>query len=295
MELRHIRYFVAVAEALHFSRAAEKLRIAQPALSQQIRALEEELGVRLLERTNRKVTLTHAGAVFLEESRALLAHAHRASTRAMQAQRGQVGRLNIGYVLSATGRTLTCALRDFTRTHPEVDIVLHDLGEAQQWMQLIDGQIDIALTRTRKEHDSIASRPLERGHLTVLLPPGHRLATKSKVSLTQLAGESFIIGRDADFPSYNQFLRGLCQRAGFELRVRQQVRDLASILWMVSAGMSLGFSASGLEDLGRKETITLPLHPKIPTTLWLQWRKTEVSPVLKHFLTTLVSSKPIRK
>jgi DNA-binding transcriptional LysR family regulator len=295
MELRHIRYFVAVAEALHFTRAAAKLRIAQPALSQQIRALEDELGVRLLERTNRKVTLTHAGSVFLEESRALLASAQRATMRAVQADRGQVGRLNIGYVLSTTGRTLTRAVRDFTRTHPDVDLVLHDFGEAQQWMQLLDGQLDIAITRTRKDHDALASRPLERGHLTVLLPPGHRLATKTKITLKQLAGEPFIIGRDADFPSYNQFLRSLCQQAGFELRVRQQVRDLASIHWMVSASMSLGFSSSGLEDLCRKETVTLPLHPKIPTKLWLQWRRTGVSPTLKHFLATLLSSRPSRR
>ena len=100
----------------------------------------------------------------------------------------------------------------------------------------------------------------------MLLPPAHGLANASIIALTQIAGDSFIIGRDADFPSYNQFLRGLWQRAGFELTVRQQVCDLASILWMVSAGMSLGIRSSGLEDLGRKESIALPLVPKTPTT-----------------------------
>jgi len=106
--------------------------------------------------------------------------------------------------------------------------------------------------RTRTSHRAASARPW--------------LANKSKIALTQLAGEAFIIGRDADFPSYNQFRRGLWQRAGFELTVRQQVCDLASILWMVSAGMSLGIRSSGLEDLGRKESIALPLVPKTPTT-----------------------------
>jgi DNA-binding transcriptional LysR family regulator len=284
MELRHLRYFIAVAEALHFGRAAGKLRIAQPSLSQQICVLEEELGVRLLERTNRSVALTHAGSVFLVEARVVLAQADRATVRATQAHRGKVGHLNVGYVLSAAGAVLTRALREFKRAHPEVELVLHDLPEAQQRKQLLDQQIDVALTRTAFEHEGVAGRIIERNRLMVWLPIKHRLAKQKAVPLRALADEQFIIGRDAEFPSYNQTLRTLCRHAGFELRVRQQVRDLPSILWMVSAGMGCGFVQSGLDGLERADVVKRPLLPSTESCVWMHWREDDASPVLKHFL-----------
>jgi DNA-binding transcriptional LysR family regulator len=287
MELRHLRYYVAVAESLHFTRAAEKLRIAQPALSQQIRSLEEELGVRLLDRTNRRVSLTHAGGVYLEEARRILSATQHAGTLAAQAARGEVGRLNIGYVLSSTGRPLTRTLREFQQAQPRVGLVLHDLSEDEQWRELVDGNLDIALTRTAPENDAIARMVIERQRLTILLPTGHPMAKPREISLRDLAGESFIMGRGGTATGYNHFLYTLCRQAGFEPRVRQFVRDLPSILWMVSAGIGVGFSPSGIDPLYRSGVVARPLKPKILTNVWLQWRKDDSSPVLKQFLTTV--------
>jgi DNA-binding transcriptional LysR family regulator len=291
MELRHLRYFVAVAEELHFTRAAEKLLVAQPALSQQIRDLEQEIGVTLLYRTNRKVELTHAGAVFLDEARQVISQSQQAISRAIQAQRGYFGRLSIGHVLSATGAKLTDAIRAFSTEHPNVDLVLNDLGETEQWSQLADEKIDIALTRTACGHESILKIPFERSRLSVLMPVQHPLAHRKRVSLKQFSNERFIIGRDSDFPSYNQFLRTQCRQSGFELTVRQQVRDLASILWMVSAGIGLGFGATGLDCLSRPDVISIPIYPTIQTTIWMQWRKSDCSPVLKHFFSAAARAK----
>ena len=284
MELRHLRYFIAVAESLHFGRAAEKMDIAQPSLSQQIISLEKELGVRLLHRTNRSVSLTHAGAVFLVEAKAVLAQAERATVRATQAQQGRVGRLNVGYVFSATGAVLTRAVLEFQRAQPEVELVLQDLGEVQQREQLIEGRIDVALNRTAFEREGITGRVIERSRMMVWLPRAHRLASRKEVPLRALAEEHFVIGRDAEFPKYNHTLRTLCHNAGFELRVRQQVRDLASILWMVGAGMGCGFVQSSVIGVARADVVTRPLLPKTESCLWMHWRKDDASPVLKHFL-----------
>lgn len=284
MELRHLRYFVAVADHLHFGRAAHDLHVAQPALSRQIMDLEEEVGTRLLSRTNRRVELTPAGQVFLTDVREVLARADRARQRVKQVARGELGRLVMGYVLSATGRVLTNALLDFQRRFPEVEIELQDHGEVEQWRLLIDGELDLAFTRTPLEHERIARLAIQRQRMVVLLPLQHALAGSASVPLARLANEQWIIGQTADFPSYNSFLTAQCRRAGFEPRIRQQVRDLASIVWMVSAGMGVGFAQTGTEELMRPGLVARPLTPQITSCVWMHWRQDDPSQALARFL-----------
>lgn len=291
MELRHLRYFVTTAECLHFTQAAERLNITQSALSVQIRVLESELGVRLLERNNRCLALTSAGEVFLKEAKATLASADNAALRTRQAAQGEIGRLNIGYVISATGPVVTKAIRDFQDKCPGVDIFLDDLPEADQWRQLEDGRIDIALTRSTSDNEAFSSRVVTEGCFHVMLPQGHRLCDRRTVPIAELRGERLITVRPDDFPVYSRSLDAACHRAGFEPPVWRHVRDLASIQWMVSAGMGVGYCASHLEALLRRDVVTRPLTPKIPTTLWVQWRTRDVSPVVAQFLKSLKGPK----
>jgi len=287
MELRHLRYFVTTAETLHFTRAAERLGITQSALSVQIRSLEEELGIRLLERNNRCLALTSAGAVFLREAKVTLASAEHAALRAQQAANGQIGRLKIGYVISASVPVVTRGLREFQEKCPGVDLFLNDLPEADQWRQLQSGRIDIALTRSATENEAFCGRALAEGCFHVMLPQGHRLSERKTVPIAELRGERLITVRTEEFPVYSQALSPACHRAGFEPPVWRQVRDLASIQWMVSAGMGVGYCASHLDALLRQDVVTRPLTPKIPTTLWVQWRADEVSPIIRQFLKCL--------
>jgi DNA-binding transcriptional LysR family regulator len=284
MELRHLRYFVTTAECLHFTRAAEILNITQSALSVQIRALETELGLHLLERNNRIVSLTPAGVAFLAEARTTLASAEQAARRARQAAAGEAGRLHIGYVISATGVEVTRAIRKFQEQYPGVELILDDQPEAEQWRRLQREEIDIALTRSPTENEAFSSRVVTEGRFHVMLPLEHRLSRRKSVSISELREEKFIKLRTDDFPIYSRAITQACHQAGFEPPVLTRVRDLASIQWMVSAGMGVGFCASNLDALLRRDIVTLPLTPVIPTRLWLQWRTAEKSPIVKRFL-----------
>lgn len=295
MELRHLRYFVTTAETLHFTRAAKRLGVTQSALSVQIRALEEELGVLLLERNNRCLALTAAGSVFLKEAKATLASAMNATLRAQQAAEGRIGRLNLGYVISASGPVVTRAIREFQEKCPAVDLFLDDLPEAEQWRQLQTGQIDIALTRSATENEAFASQAIAEGCFHVMLPQGHRLCERKTVPIVELRGERLITVRPEEFPLYSRAFSLACHRAGFEPPIWRHVRDLASIQWMVSAGMGIGYCASQLDALLRRDVVTRPLTPKIPTTLWVQWRAQEQSPLIRQFLQCLKPSKRLSK
>jgi DNA-binding transcriptional LysR family regulator len=214
MELRHLRYFVTTAECLHFTRAAERLNITQSALSVQIRVLESELGVRLLERNNRCLALTSAGEVFLKEAKVTLASAENAALRAQQAAQGEIGRLNIGYVISASGPVVTKGIREFQEKCPGVEIFLDDLPEADQWRQLQDGRIDIALTRSASDNEAFSSRVIAEGCFHVMLPQGHRLCDRRTVRVAELRGEKLITVRPEEFPVYSRALDAACHPGG---------------------------------------------------------------------------------
>ena len=160
MDLRHLRYFVAVAEELHFGRAAARLHIAQPALSQQIRRLEEELQASLLRRTKRHVELTEAGRIFVQEARATLAQAERAVRLAQRATRGEIGRLGVGLCTWIDTTYIPKAIRTFGERHPEVELELHSLASPEQLSALRDGRINVGFARSPMNCPDLMTRPL---------------------------------------------------------------------------------------------------------------------------------------
>ena len=188
MELRHLRYFVVVAEELHFRRAAERLHMSQPPLSQQIRALEEEVGATLLLRNQRRVELTAAGVVFLERARQILADVEDAARQARRVQRGEVGRLAVGFVGSAMYSFVPDLLRRFGEHAPDVTLRLHEMGTTEQLRQLEDGRLDVGFLRAARSRPELKIEIVAEEPVIAALPDLHPLAAKPRLTLADLEG-----------------------------------------------------------------------------------------------------------
>jgi DNA-binding transcriptional LysR family regulator len=285
MELRHLRYFVAVAEELHFGRAAARLHISQPPLSQQIRDLEQELGVRLLERNRRRVALTPAGASFLDEAREILRRSERAGERARRASRGELGELGVGYVTSAMNEPLAAILREFRRTRPGVELQLHDQLPDQQLEGLRAGRLDVGFLRPPVDDPLLRAECIWREPLVVALPADHPLAAQPRVRWRDLAGEPFVNLPWHAAPGFQRVLFEACRAAGFAPQVRQLANDLPTVIWLVGAGVGVAVVSAGLAGLSRHSVVYRPLRPRGPLVeMVVAWRRDARSPVVEAFL-----------
>jgi DNA-binding transcriptional LysR family regulator len=252
MELRHLRYFVAVAETLHFGKAARLLNIAQPPLSQQIRNLERELDVTLLTRTNRSVALTDAGVAFLREARRTLAQAEHAALAAQLAQRGDAGRIVVGFISSATYTVFTDIVRSFRVGHPNVDLVLDESTTEQQLRALADGRIDIGFLRPPFEQPGLLCSTVVREPVVAALPDFHPLARTRSIALKQLAGEPFVSLPRRLIPGFHDQITAACRRAGFTPRVAQEALQVQTIVSLVAAGLGVALVPASVRKGQRK-------------------------------------------
>ncbi len=291
MELRHLRYFVAVAEELHFGRAAARLFIAQPPLSQQIRQLERELGVPLLERTSRRVRLTAAGESLLADARRVLAGVESAALSAQRAARGEVGTLSIGFVASATYEILPDVLRRFRERHPEVALLLSELNAAEQAQALREGAINVGFARPAIREAGWVVEPVAQEPFVAALPERHPLAGVGAVSLAGLAGEPFILFPSDPKPSYADLVQALCAQAGFAPSVAQEVREMQTAISLVAAGMGVALVPASVQNLRRRGVVYRPLADATATTeLSVVYRAEDLSAVLPVFLRTVRES-----
>jgi DNA-binding transcriptional LysR family regulator len=213
MELRQLRYFVTLAEELHFGRAAARQHIVQSALSQQLQRLERELGVRLLERSTHHVQVTAAGSAFLREARQILAHVDRAAVAAQRAA-GSAAMLRVG-VVDASYDSMPQILRDIGDRYPDLEIHQVETGVPQQFKLLIDGRLDVGLGRASLAPPDVAAELFRLDPLGVLVPDGHRLATLSAVPVAAIAAEPLLLAQEARAPEFNQFVMELCRSVGF--------------------------------------------------------------------------------
>jgi DNA-binding transcriptional LysR family regulator len=285
MELRHLRYFVAVAEELHFGRAAERIHIAQPPLSQQIRQLEEEIGVKLFHRTKRRVQLTHAGQIFMEEALQILAHSEKAVRLARRADRGEIGRLVMGFVGSMTYKFLPSALRSFRDQFPDVELRLRELTSDQQIKALRDRTIDVGFLRQPIKDDALSVETVLREPLILALAVDHVLVNSEHISLDMLAKEPFVMVSRKESPTFYDRIMGLCQSAGFSPRVVQEAIQMPTILSLVSVGIGVTLvpeSFRNLQVLG--VTYRALTGIGLNTELAVAWRRNDDSPVLLAFL-----------
>lgn len=291
MELRHLRYFVAVAEELHFGRAAERLHMAQPPLSQQIRMLEEELGVALFHRTNRRVQLTEAGGAFLEEVYRLLAQLDRAVSTARRANRGEIGRLRLGFVNSATYQLLPDLCRAFRREYPDVVLDLQEHTSDFQLETLENGTLDVGLYRADAERyrpqlpPTLTMATVSREPLAIALPKGHRMLGQQAVSLADLAQEPFILSPQRVYPSYYDQILRLCLEAGFTPQVVHEPILVTTIMSLVSAGMGVSIVPISVGNLEWTGVAFAPIaEADAISDMVAIWRRDDASPVLRAFL-----------
>lgn len=302
MELRHLRYFVVLAEELHFGRAAERLGISQPPLSQQIRDLELMVKARLFERTNRRVELTDAGRVFLVEARATLEQARRAALLVGQAERGEVGELKIGFASSAPLiAPFTQTILAFRKALPGVRLVLEEQMSGQQIEALIARRLQIGFIRNPQRPDlpeEIAAIELYREPLAVFLHVEHPLARRHRhepVPLKQLATEPFVFFPRGSGTSLYDQVTTLCQKAGFNPRIEQEALGNATIIGLVAAGLGVSILPMSLRDIGLANVAACMLSPAgPPTSMWLTYRRHDQSPASARFVALAAASESVR-
>jgi DNA-binding transcriptional LysR family regulator len=283
MELRHLQYFVAVAEELHFARAAQRLNIAQPPLSKQIRQLEQELGVQLLERTTRSVSLTSAGKVFLDEARRALWQVERAATLTRQAQRGEVGELLVGFITSAGYDILPSILQVYHARYPQVDIKPYHMTAAEQFEALEERRLHVGFVRPPLTSDDLELEVLRREPVILALPEGHPLATRASIPRSALATEAFIVAPSGR-PSTGERQMRLFEDESFRPRVVQEAPDILTILGLVAAGIGVAVVPATARKLRSRAIVYRPIVGAPMSITALAWRRDEKCPALQGFL-----------
>ena len=236
---RHIRYFVVVAEELHFRRAATRLNMAQPALSRAIQHLECELGLKLFERSNRATRLTEAGRVFLEGCRGVLAATEAAVENARLADSGRIGSLRIGYTDFAIAGCLPDLLKNFQRDFPGITLKPHHGVTTEQLHRLEEGTLDIGFVTGPVNLPGIASARVQKERFLCIVYDGHPLAERTSIRLTELAKEQFVHGPAKDWEYFYYRFLPLCRRAGFMPNIVQEAYNSAAILGLVASRMGI--------------------------------------------------------
>lgn len=291
VDLRHLRYFVAVAEEGHVTRAAERLGIQQPPLSQQIKALEAELEVQLFRRKPRGVELTEAGESLLADARRILGEVEGALTKARRTARGEQGRVAVGFTASAPFHPfVTRVIRDFRAAHPLVAITLEESGTAELVAGLRSERLDVAFVRSAvADAEGIAFYDLLEEPMVAALPARHRLASGAhkRLALAALAGESFVLYRRAAGPGLYDAIVGACQAAGFTPRVEQEAPRITATLNLVAAGLGVTLVPQSLSGLQAEAIAYRPLtgRPRLVAPLRLACRTVDHAAAARRFVT----------
>ena len=286
MELRHLRYFIAVAEELHFGRAAVRLAIVQPSLSQQIRQLEDELGCPLLRRTKRSVELTDAGRVFLAEAREVLARVQSAKYAAQRAHRGEVGRLAVGYISSSAFDLLPVLLRAYRERFPDVEVTLRELNTQEQVRALEEGHIHVGLLRLPIGTPLINVEVVRREPIVCVLPEEHPLACLERVPVALLASEPFVMQSRQLGGGYFVQLMKLCLAFGFTPNVIQEVTETHTIVGLVAAGIGISLVPLSTRNIRDQGVVYRELDGTVALTeIAVAWPRGTHSTIVKNFLT----------
>jgi DNA-binding transcriptional LysR family regulator len=287
MELRHFRYFVAVAEEENVSRAALKLHVSQPGLSRQIRDLEDEIGFQLFERSAKSLRLTEAGKIFLAEARAVLLHADDAVKKARAVSSGTTGELNVGYAPSLTVQILPQALRKFQEKFPNMRVALHDLSTEEMLTQLGEKKLQVALTvrPPRKQLRGLRFEELARYAMCVAVAPKHPLAKSKSVSLDQVSREPLIAYSRKDYPEYHEMLEKIFAPVGRKPKIVGEHDGVMSIVAAVESGRGFALVPECLLCMVGPRLKLIPLRdgpPPIP--VGAIWREEGGAKLAEHFI-----------
>lgn len=295
MDLRHLRYFLCVAEEMHFGRAAQRLGISQPPLSKQIRALEDELGVRLFDRTSRRVRLTEAGRLFEPEARLALAQADRAAEIARLAHRAEIGHLGLGFTTSGPFVPLVArALHRFRASYPDVELILREEGRDAQIEAVRSRQLDIGIVRdycAPTLPEGMVSQCLLREEMILALRNDHWLARRPEAPrIADLAEEPLVLYGPPNGAGFTDHFFALCEESGFVPRIAHEARSLATLLGLVAAGFGPTVIAQSMARLHVDNVVSRPFETPLPTALWLIHGE-ELSPTALAFRKTILEER----
>jgi DNA-binding transcriptional LysR family regulator len=286
-ELRHLRYFVAVAEERNFNRAAERLGIAQPGLSQQISSLETIVGTPLLDRSRRVFALTLPGQIFLIEAQKTLAQAHVAFSAVKRAARGETGRISIGYVASAAySGLLTSSIASFREAYPEVDLKLNEIEMTRQLEMIAEGALDFAYIRPPTPIPAgVTTFVIAREPLIVVLPDRHRAAAETSLSLEALSDNTFITVQQPSDVGFHRNTIDACKEAGFSGDIKAIGRDFTTITSMVAVGLGVALAPRSMSCLQLPGVQYRPIDGlKTTSDLAIAYRRNEASSAVKAFI-----------
>ncbi|MCI0746799.1 MAG: LysR substrate-binding domain-containing protein [Verrucomicrobia subdivision 3 bacterium] len=291
MELRHLRYFVAVADTLNFTKAAETLHLAQPSLTRQIQNLEEEIGVRLLNRSKKHVALTEEGRAFLIDARRMLVLVAESIQAVQRLSRGETGQLNIAYSSNFSFDLLPQTLGAFRQSHPHVALNLFDMTPAEQFRALEAHKIDLGFVGLRV---SAANRHLQwaciaRHKTVVVLPTKHPLARKSRIRLDDLKSMFFVGMSEKNHPGFREWLSQTCQPAGFTPRILQDADLEPALMTFVAEGLGVTLAREQIRNLPHSGVAFRPLTPPVHSDYWIAWNRDNETTALRQYIEVIKS------
>lgn len=293
IELRHLRYFIAVAEELHFGHAAARLNISQPPLSQQIQILEQQIGARLFAGTNRSVSLTEAGRQFLADSRQILSQVDDAAARAARLHHGETGELRIGFTSSAPFiKAVSDTLSTFRRRYPDVHIQTRETNTREQIVPLNEGALDLGLMRNTQLPETLVWERVLREPLLAMVPRDHPLASQPRVSLRELAREPFVFFDPHVGTGLYDDILGLLRRYDLTPTIAQEVGEAMTIIGLVAAGLGVSILPASFRRVQLSEMCWLPIEEQDAVSeMWLVWSKhREQGQAARRFRESLLAS-----
>ncbi|PKO44654.1 MAG: LysR family transcriptional regulator [Betaproteobacteria bacterium HGW-Betaproteobacteria-3] len=300
MEFRHLRYFLVLAEELHFGRAAQRLAISQPPLSMNLQQLEASVGARLLERNSKRVQLTPAGRAFVPQARALLEQAQRAARHAREVAEGTAGSLQVGFVGTMLYRGLPPLLQRFQAQHPGLRLTLRELSSSEQLMELAQDRLDLGFVHTTRVPPGLSQILVSSQPFVACLPVGHALAgrggkgaRRAALAPAQLRGEPFAMVSRAVSPDYHDRIVALCGEAGFTPDVRYELRHWLSVVSLVAQGLGVAMVPQSLARSGLPGAVFVPLDAPTGTyDTYCLWRDARESAALAQFLAVVRETPP---
>lgn len=284
IDIRQMRYFVALAETLHFGRAAERLHITQPPLSRQIAALEADLGVRLVERHSRRASLTHAGRRFLEDARAVVAAFDQACRNARLAERGELGELSVGFMMHAAYTVLPNLMRRFMAGRPEVRVELREMVPDLLPDAVLAGRFDAGILFDPGPVRGLATHRIHRERLCLALHPGHRLAGQAVVGAAQLAGEPMIVAPSDAAPVLRDAIVAYCRAGGVEPAFRLEAQLQQTIVSLVAEDLGIALVPESMSRIGLADVAFRDLAEAPTIAHVVAWRPANLNPTLRPFL-----------
>ncbi len=297
MELRHLRYFVAVAEELSFTRAAAKLHLAQPSLTRQVRNLEHELGVKLLNRSKNQISLTGEGKSFLADAKRLVDASLESVAAVRRFSQGESGQLNLGYLFKFNFDLLPATLETCYRDRPEISVNLFDMSPAEQLHALEVRKIDLGFIGLRppsgtKHTQSLAWECVAHHPIVVVLPARHPLAKKSQLQIAELKSQFFVAMSEQTHPGSRNWLTGLGKIAGFAPRIIQDVELESGIMTFVAEGLGVTLAREQIKNLPHPGVVFRPLVPPAQADYWIAWHSENRSKALLQYIEIVKKEAP---